>query len=131
MDSLKGETFSPQVFPLFLDAFKVVVGVNFSGENARLLALFVTYALHDSRSFAKRTLRPRPSSSKLRKGAPSITSTGSTPRSSSPSQAISTASALPLSELGIAILGMLAEFLCDRNHSADIQRFAKNVTNKV
>jgi ribosome-associated translation inhibitor RaiA len=129
-DTLKGEPFSPQVFPLFLDAFKVLVGVSFTGENARLLALFVTFALHDSRSFAKRALRPKASTVRLRKGTPPILPAGVTSRSSTPSHDASGLASLSLAELGISVLEMLAEFLCDKNNSADIQRFAKNVTNK-
>ncbi|KAF2183457.1 beach-domain-containing protein [Zopfia rhizophila CBS 207.26] len=129
-DALKGESFSPQVFPYFLEAFKVLVQINFTGENARFLALFVTYALHDSRSFAKRTLRPKASALRLRKGTPPALTPGSTPRSASRSQDLSVTPILSLADLGVAILGMLAELLCDNGNLSDIQRFAKNVTNK-
>ncbi|KAF2274057.1 beach-domain-containing protein [Westerdykella ornata] len=130
-DTLNSESFSPQTFPLFLEAFKVLVKINFNGENARSLSLFVTYALHDNRAaYAKRTLRPKASALRLRKGrSPSITA-GSTPRSTSPGQYQSQPSALPLGELGVAILNMLSELLCDDVNSSDIHRFAKHVTGK-
>lgn len=131
-DALKGEPFTPQTFPLFLEAFKILLQTNFNGENSRSLSLFVTYALHDSRaSYAKRTLRPKGSTLRLRKGTPPTLTPGSTPRSASPGQDPSLPSGLPLAELGVAILRLLAELLCDQANSNEIVRFAKNVTGKV
>ena len=132
MDALKGESFSADVFPYFLEAFKVLVQCNMSGETARSLALFVTYALHDSRTFARRTLRSKSSVMRLRSRAtPPSTTPGSTPRSASPIIDPSMAPGLSLADLGVAILNMLAELLCDEANITDIQRFAKNVTSKV
>ncbi|KAF2732378.1 beach-domain-containing protein [Polyplosphaeria fusca] len=130
-DALKGEVFTAQTFPLFLDAFKVLLQMNLNGENARSLSLFVTYALHDTRSaYAKRTLRPKASTLRLRKGTPPTLTPGSTPRSSSPGQDPSSPSGLSLAELGVAILDMLSELLCDEAGRGDIIKFAKNVTGK-
>ncbi|KAF2464229.1 beach-domain-containing protein [Lindgomyces ingoldianus] len=130
-DALKGETFSSQTFPFFLDAFRVLLQINFNGENARSLSLFITYALHDSRAaFAKRTLRPKASTMRLRRGTPPTMTPGSTPRSASPSQDPNMPPGIPLPELGVAILGMLTELLCDKSNYNDILRFAKNVTGK-
>jgi beige protein homolog 1 len=131
-DALKGESFTPQTFPLFLEAFKVLLKTNFNGENSRSLSLFVTYALHDSRaSYAKRPLRPKASAMRLRKGTPPSFTPGSTPRSESPGQYPSLPPVLPLAELGVAILSLLAEMLCDRTNMSEIVKFAKNVTGKV
>lgn len=131
-DALKGETFNPQTLPLFLEAFKVLLAINFNGENSRSLSLFVTYALHDNRAaYAKRTLRPKASTLRLRKGTPPTMTPGSTPRSASPGQDPSVAPGLPLGELGIAVLRMLTELLCDVANHTEIVRFAKNVTGKV
>ncbi|KAF9701788.1 hypothetical protein EKO04_001077 [Ascochyta lentis] len=129
-DALKGETFTPQTFPLFLNAFKALLHINFNGENARSLSLFVTYALHDSRaSYAKRTLRPKASTLRLRRGTPPSLTPTLTPRSSSP---LGGPEAVPISlpDLGIAILNLLSEFLCDPHNPHEIVRFAKNVTGK-
>lgn len=93
------------------------------------MSLFVTYALHDSRaSYAKRTLRPQPSIRRLRTTAPTMSTAGSTPRSASP--ALSGSPILSLPELGIAVLELLAELLCDPRHPNEIIRFAKHVTGK-
>ncbi|KAF2867316.1 hypothetical protein BDV95DRAFT_502883 [Massariosphaeria phaeospora] len=130
-DALKGEVFTPQTFPLFLETFRVLLQINFNGENARSLSLFVTYALHDSRaSYAKRTLRPKASTLRLRRGTPPFMSPGSTPRASSPGQDTPGPLGLSLADLGVAILGLLAELLCDPSNTTEIIRFAKNVTGK-
>lgn len=131
-DTLKGEPFTAQVFPLFLEAFKVLLQANFNGESSRSLSLFVTYALHDSRaSYVKRPLRAKPSTRRLRKGTPNALTPADTPRSASPGQDLSLPAGLPLAELGLAILQMLADLLCDPSNSNEIVRFAKNVTGKV
>ncbi|KAF2134921.1 beach-domain-containing protein [Dothidotthia symphoricarpi CBS 119687] len=130
-DALMGETFTPQTLPFFIDAFRCLLQINFNGENARSLSLFVTYALHDNRaSYAKRTLRPKVSSVRLRQGTPPVGSPGDTPRPSSPAHLDANASPLSLTDLGIAILGLLAELLCDPQNPNEIVRFAKNVTGK-
>ncbi|KAJ4299741.1 beige protein-like 1 [Kalmusia sp. IMI 367209] len=130
-DALKGEPFNSQTFPLFLKAFGILVQANFNGETSRSLALFVTYALHDSRaSYVKRPLRPKASTLRLRKGTPPTLTPGTTPRSASPGQEPSLPSGLPLAEVGVAVLEMLAKLLCDPNNSSEIIRFAKNVTGK-
>lgn len=131
-DALKNETFTPEMFPYFMEAFKVLVEINFNGENARSLSLFVTYALHDTRAaYAKRPLRPRPSLLRIRKGpSPSITP-GSTPRSISPGLETTTTPTVPLTDVGIAILGMLTDLLCTPSKYHEIVRFAKFVTGKV
>lgn len=130
-DALKGESFTPQTFPLFIEAFKALLHINFNGENARSLSLFVTYALHDSRaSYAKRTLRPKTSALRLRRGTPPNLTPTITPRSISPSSVTPGSSPLSLPDLGIAILSLLSEFLCDPNNPHEIVRFAKNVTGK-
>jgi hypothetical protein len=130
-DALKGENFAPETFKLFLEAFKALLQINFNGENARSLSLFVTYSLHDSRaSYAKRTLRPKGSILRMRRGVTPTLTPGSTPRSSSPAQSTPEAAGLPLADLGIAVLRLLAELLCDPQNPQEVIRFAKNVTGK-
>jgi hypothetical protein len=136
-DALIGESFTAQTLPYFLKTYRVLLEINFNGENTRALSLFITYALHDNRAaYAKpRTLRPKASTLRLRKGtSPSVTpglTPGFTPRSSSPGQDPAGPSGLSLGELGVAVLQMLAELLCAQTNSNEIIRFAKNVTGKV
>lgn len=54
----------------------------------------------------------------------------STPRSNSPASIGASSPPLSLPELGIAILNLLAELLCDPQNPQEIIRFAKNVTGK-
>ncbi|KAL6157360.1 beige protein-like 1 [Exserohilum turcicum] len=130
-DALKGERFTPQTFKLFLDAFRTLLLINFNGENARSLSLFVTYALHDSRaSYGKRPLRPRVSAVRLRKNTSPALAPDATPRSRSPAQKGADTPPLSLPDLGIAILNLLAELLCDPHNPNEVVRFAKNVTGK-
>lgn len=130
-DALKGERFTPQTFKLFLGAFKTLLLTNFNGENARSLSLFVTYALHDSRAnYGKRPLRTKASAARLRRGTtPSLTPDG-TSRSASPSSIGTDVPPLSLPDLGIAILNLLSELLCDPQNPHEVVRFAKNVTGK-
>ncbi|KAF2014521.1 beach-domain-containing protein [Aaosphaeria arxii CBS 175.79] len=131
MDALKAESFTAQIFPLFLKSFKTLLEINFNGENSRSLSLFITYALQDSRSsYVKRTLRPKVSVRRLRRGTPPTGTPGTTPRSDSPGQEPALPSGLPLAELGVSILQMLADLLCDPSNYNEITRFAKNVTGK-
>jgi hypothetical protein len=131
-DALKSESFAPQTFPLFVEAFKVLLMINFNGENARSLSLFITYALHDNRAaYAKRTLRPKASVARLRKNSTSAMPATSTPPPDGLSQDTLPLSALSLGELGVATLRMLTELLCEEANINDIIRFAKNVTGKV
>lgn len=114
-----------------MEAFKALLQINFNGENARSLSLFVTYALHDNRaSYAKKTLRPKASLLRMRRGTPPTLTPGSTPRSASPAQSGIEAAGLPLADLGIAILKLLSELLGDPQNPQEVVRFAKNVTGK-
>jgi hypothetical protein len=132
LDALRGESFTPQTLPLFLEAFKGLLQINFDGENARSLSLFVTYALHDNRaSYAKRTLRPKASTARLRREAAQTLTPGSPPRSHSPGQDPASSPSLSLFELGVAVLDLLSGLLCDHAKLSEIIRFAKNVTGKV
>lgn len=130
-DALKGETFTAATFKLFLEAFKALLQINFNGENARSLSLFVTYALHDGRcSYAKRTLRPKASILRMRRATPPNSTAASTPRSISPAQVGEDIPNLSLLDLGLSILTLLADLLCDPRNPNEIVRFAKNVTGK-
>lgn len=132
LDALKGESFTADVFPHFLEAFKVLVECNASGDTLRSLALFITYALHNSRAFGKRTLRPK--SSTLRTGMrptpPQLSPVIMSPRSQSPSQ-LSASSQMSREELGLRVLSMYADLLCEINSAHNLKRFAKAVTNKA
>ncbi|KAJ9645838.1 beige protein-like 1 [Coniosporium tulheliwenetii] len=131
LDALKGESFAPDVLSNFLEAFKVLVECNVSGDILRSLALFITYALHDSRAFGRRTLRPK--SSTLRMGnrptPPQLSPVLLSPRPESPIQ-YNGISQDSREELGIKVLGMYTDLLCESSSTNNLRKFAKAVTNK-
>lgn len=131
LDALKGERFTEDVFPDFLEAFSTLLKCNTSAENLRSIALFVTYALQDSRAFPTRISRTsrnsqRQSSSQM-PSAPR-----SDPfdlRSASPNQ--SEQVELSSHEVGVRVLQMYTDFLCDTTSQEPVKKFAKTVANKV
>ncbi|KAF2454179.1 hypothetical protein BDY21DRAFT_354308 [Lineolata rhizophorae] len=132
MDALRGESFTEDIFPDFLSAFRCLVKANPSSETFRGLALFITFALHDSRAFVTRTLRSKTSTLRLKSTStpPTNTPLTSTPRSISPARDMGRSAELSRGELGVRILELYSEMLCDRISTVDIRKFAKTVTNK-
>jgi len=132
IDALKGENFNADVFPEFLEAFITLFKCNMSGDILRSLALFITYALHDGRTFSYRN-RARRSATRIANGdvTRTIDSERSTPRSLSPSQPEAGVNDLSRQEIGVQILEAYSDILCDPNSDDPIKRFAKTVTNKV
>jgi beige protein homolog 1 len=131
LDALKGETFSEDVFPDFLEAFSTLLRCNTSAENLRSVALFVTYALQDGRAFPGRTSRLHKNGQRQ-----SNNQTPVVPRidpfarlSDSPAEA--NHNDLSSHEVGVRLLQMYTEFLCDTTSLESIKKFAKTVANKV
>jgi beige protein homolog 1 len=130
LDALKAETFSPDIFPGFVEAFNVLVLGCLNAEVHRALALFVTYSFHKPSTSASRT-------PKVKYG------TVSNPRQSSsapkrlPINTLFNTNVDPLShvlskrELGRGILQMYTDLLCEKGSTINLKRFAKTVTNKV
>lgn len=131
IDALKGENFNADVFPDFLEAFITLFKCNISGDNLRSLALFVTYALQDSRAFPYRT-RTRRVTTRTSNGDATrvIDSERSTPRSLSPAPPEPAINDLSRQEIGAQILEAYSDILCDPQDDDYIKRFAKTVTNK-
>jgi beige protein homolog 1 len=131
LDALKGETFSVDVFPDFIEAFSALFACNMTSENLRSLALFITYAFQDNRAFPTHTTRtkkagPRPSNN----GPKTLDSERSTPRSLSPGYNVDLGPTLPRYEVGVQVLEMYLDLICDPNHRRVTEKFAKTVTNK-
>jgi hypothetical protein len=129
LDALKGETFNEDVFPDFLEAFSTLLRCNTSGDNLRSVALFITYALQDSRAFPARSIRANRNSHRLSSSHLPI-SQSSTPRSTSPGNDLSEHD-LSNHEIGVRVMQMYTEFLCDTASSEPIKKFAKTVANKA
>lgn len=132
IDALKGETFNADVFPDFLEAFTMLFKCSLAGDNMRSLALFITYALHDGRTFPYRARNKR-SATRVSNGDATrvIDSERSTPRSLSPATPEAGANDLSRQEIGVQILEAYSDILCDPDSDDSIKRFAKTVTNKV
>lgn len=128
LDAMKGEAVPETVLPYFMDAFETLVKSNLSPEVMRSLSLFITYAFHLVPVSAARTPRPlsaisRPSTPNLLR-RPTIDGSGaSTP--------VSGIKFLTKKQLGIRVLSLYSEILCEKDNLNNIRKFAKTVTNKV
>jgi hypothetical protein len=131
LDALKAETFSEDVFPAFMEALTSLVKCNMTAEVFRSLALFITYAYHQTTNAASRT------PNKFQVGTvPSRSGTiVSGPRrptvNTSADGKEGSSSTLTKRQLGNKVLEMYTEFLCERGSTSNIKKFARTVTNKV
>ena len=131
---MKAETFSPEVFPEFMIAFKSLVSSNMSSDVLRSLSLFITYSLHKIDHQSARTLRSRKSTLQIRqKAATSPARLGTTPQapSSGLPQPGTNPSGLSRTQIGVKVLEMYSELLCEETGTTNIKKFARTVTNKV
>ncbi|KFY04795.1 hypothetical protein O988_00508 [Pseudogymnoascus sp. VKM F-3808] len=129
LDALKAETFSPDIFPGFLEAFTVLVLGNLNPEVHRSLALFVTYSFHKPSTSASRTPKAKYGTVGNPKGG------SSTPKRlpiNTSFDKSASASSLIMSkrELGRGVLQMYTDLLCEKGSTVNLKRFAKTVTNK-
>jgi hypothetical protein len=131
LDALKGETFSVDVFPDFLEAFSALFKCNTSKDNLRSIALFVTYALQDNRAFPSHVNRQHRNSQRHSNGQVASDTPTSTPRSNSPAQLPKTPNDLSRHEVGVQVLEMFTEVLCNTESVEPMKKFAKTVANKV
>ncbi|KAH0562402.1 hypothetical protein GP486_002903, partial [Trichoglossum hirsutum] len=133
IDAMKADTFSPDVFPEFMAAFKSLVSSNMSSDVLRSLSLFITYSLHRSDHQPARTLRSRKSTLQIRqKAATSPARSVITTKVSSPAipQSSTHSNTLSRTQIGVKVLEMYCELLCEEVGTANIKKFARTVTNK-
>lgn len=130
LDALKAENFSRDVMPSFMAALESLVRCNLTAEVLRSLALFVTYAYHNSATSTSRTPRSAVGITPMR--ARTISSGPKRPpmHLSSASQDIP-GDQLTRRELGNQVLQMYTNLLCERGNTSNIKKFARTVTNKV
>jgi hypothetical protein len=130
---LKGESFSADVFPDFLEAFSAVFKCSISPETLRSLALFVTFALQDSRAFPNRTstIAKRNRLGPLNGHGGPVTGRERSASGPSPFNApISPAMEVSRYEIGVQMLEVFTEVLCEPGTEI-VYKFATTVTNKV
>jgi hypothetical protein len=135
LNALKGESFSKDVFPDFLEAFTALLACNVTGDNLRSLALFVTYAFQDSRAMPGRSAFPKSASAGVRNSPlPMLTpaSAISTPRSASPALNGGNGDANTVGpyEVGVKILELMTDMLCASADRENMLKFAKTVSNR-
>lgn len=130
LDALKAETFSQEVFPAFMEALTSLVKCNLTAEVLRSLALFITYAYHQTSGAAARTPnRGQTGTAQARSGTVSggpkrpIINTSFDGKEVNPT-------ALTKRQLGNKVLEMYAELLCEKGSTSNIKKFARTVTNK-
>jgi beige protein homolog 1 len=118
LDALKAEPILPDMMPLFMSAFKSLLPGAMSAEMLRSIALFITFSVHKGKPLngaqTRRTIRPdkRPRRSTA-SGSPDPPSTG-----------------LSRFEIGVEVLRIYSDFLCSKDDTSMIKKFARTVTNK-
>lgn len=130
VNALKAESFSHDIFPSFLESFKILVCADLGAEVLRMLALFITYTLHQPRSSTSRTPKPRYSAGRA---SVSTMSSGqrSFPLTTMDENKLSSSPVMTKREVGRALLGMYTDILCEKGNTSRIKKFATTVTNKV
>ncbi|KAF8460336.1 hypothetical protein BDZ91DRAFT_739593 [Kalaharituber pfeilii] len=122
--ALKGEVFSTEILPDFMGALKALVKTNMSADVLRSLSLFITYSLH--KHSPTRPLKAKRSNAQLKRQT--TLELGSTSPRLSGDCAIDE---LSKQQIGVMVLKMFAELLCEDDPSANnIRKFARTVTNK-
>ncbi|CAK7235168.1 Beige protein-like 1 [Sporothrix eucalyptigena] len=139
LDAMKVETVSEEILPYFLKSFESLVRCNYNAEVHRALALYITYALH-SPTTANLPRTPRPlgaagrSSASLAGGMlrrnTGESSSGVGGSESSSLAVAETAKTLTKKQLGVRILKLYEQLLCEKGTVANIRKFARTVTNK-
>lgn len=130
-DPLKGESYSQSAFHCFIDAFRSVVDCNLSADTLRSLSLFVTYAIQKNRQSSMMTSRKISGQTRQNTVHSLRRSSVSTSSSSLRSKHTDLENNLSRAEIGIRILEMYNDLLCGGKSTANIQKFARTVTNKV
>ncbi|KAF2104564.1 beach-domain-containing protein [Rhizodiscina lignyota] len=120
LDPLKSEPMPSAAVPDFLHTLETMLRSNTSADILRALALFITYALHDARATTIKRNRTWP---------PNHGSHGSE-TSTPPLRALEDEPMMTHAELGVRLLEMYADLLCEKENTTEIKRFAKTVTNK-
>ncbi|BFZ61549.1 Beige protein-like 1 [Saitoella coloradoensis] len=116
LNVLKSRKLSPELSDDFFSTLKILVKVNFSTEVVRSLATFITHC------FCQKSLRYR------RKQPPRRNMTlGPTVRVNSP---ISAGEEPSLQHIGISVVELLTELICDPLDSTYCTKFATTITNK-
>ncbi|KAH9888748.1 hypothetical protein F4778DRAFT_755179 [Xylariomycetidae sp. FL2044] len=125
LDTLKAEPLSENVSHFFMGTLEDLVKCSYNTEVHRSLALFITYAFHSPPRSLPRT--PRSLTLSNRSGA------HTSQRRPTVDHAHPDHNSIPIltkKQIGIRLLRMYSQMLCERGQLAMIRKFAKTVTNK-
>lgn len=126
LDALKADPLPENVLPFFLDALEQLVRCSYNTEVHRAIALFITYAFHSPARSLPRTPK---ATSQIDQSASSVQLRRPMMISIRPAEgAVRT---LLKKEIGVRILSIYSQLLCEKGNLAIIRKFAKTVTNKV
>ncbi|KAH7037609.1 LOW QUALITY PROTEIN: WD repeat and FYVE domain-containing protein [Microdochium trichocladiopsis] len=125
LDAIKSEPLPENVVQYFMGAIESLVRCGYNTEVHRTIALFITYAFHTPSRSLPRTPKP---------GTPAGTLTPTTvirrPTLEINGGTQVTVALLNRRQIGIRILEMYCQLLCEKGNDAIIRKFAKTVTNK-
>ncbi|KAF2969112.1 hypothetical protein GQX73_g4499 [Xylaria multiplex] len=124
LDALKADPLPEGVLPFFLDALEQLVRCSYNTEVHRAIALFITYAFHSPARSLPRTPKTY---SYLDQSTGSVQLRRPTINSNRPVEGGRT---LTKKEIGVRILNIYSQLLCEKGNIAIIRKFAKTVTNK-
>lgn len=129
LEALKGETFTSQTFGYFLETFRVMLTKNVSADAMRSLALYITYAIHKPRHTSSTPSRWK--SMTLKTDLPARRKTMGSHSHRPIVQYDASASQLTQLQTALKVLELYADLLCRKDDCANINKFARTVTNKV
>ncbi|KAI1996119.1 beige protein-like 1 [Ophidiomyces ophidiicola] len=119
LGSLKDGTFTAESLKLFMPAFIGLTKCSMTAEALRSIALFITFSIHKPKEQGK--LQKKKSTASIAKQ----------PRRAVANQFYGRAvNSLSKEEIGIDLLRAFADIFCATDNTANIQKFARTVTNK-
>ncbi|KAI0883952.1 beach-domain-containing protein [Annulohypoxylon maeteangense] len=122
LDAVKSEPLSENVLPFFISTVKSLVKCNYNTEVHQSLALFITYSFHPPSRSLPRT--PKTSTRRASHNValrPLVLTNGTDGDD---------ARSLTKREVGIRLLDVYSQLLCEKGNLVIIRKFAKTVTNK-
>ena len=125
IDALKSEEFCPEIVPIVMTSLKGLLDQNGATPMYKELAMFVTWALQDEHAMAVKPSRSMVSIVGLRRRSSAWAKSGRSNTMSSGTCA--SRSVVSKSELGMHVLQLLHDVLCDDMSNAAMKRFNRVV----
>ena len=131
INALKSETVDKDGLPLMLQALKAIMVYLPSSETYRSIALYTTYAvsIHKEPSSSTSTPYQRRQSSHTPHGQ-IIRKTQSSRSLSATAKTAGSSDRVSSTDLGVEVLKLLTQHICEDDSGAHLRKFARTVTNK-